>query len=589
MVRGIEFRRALDSGGADCASRFCGGCCKVTPPQPRRILFPPLRLLLGLKDEEQTPAHTPWWLLLLRLSRRRLLILALADPLLGRAVKILGNGPLVLVVDNGWAAAKNWDQRQTLIADLLRAAGDRPVAIVPTATPGPVTLAGCGCGGKNRARIEAGMPGPAIAWRRRRKSRAPICRNGRRSSGSATGSKTARARPCAARWPPRGRCASSRPDRPAIGSAAAPSRRHRIHRHRHPRRRAGIRARPGRRHRSAAARRLSDAPLDFQAGDNARHRRTSPCRWKCATRRRGWKSRAKTRAGAVQLLDTGGSERRVGPGLGGGDGKRTAAAVRCLLSGAGADAIRRSGKRHHQRVDRPSRFGAVPGRYRQDQRQRCRCGAEIPQGRRRSDPFRRSAHVQWQPTTLVPVSLRTGGRYLGSAMAWNQPQHLASFPARFALQRPGGAGEVTVSRQILAEPSAESVGPRLGAADRRHAPGDRQAKRRRLDRAVPHHRQPRLVDPAAVGTLRGHAEAASGACRRERRRRRWRELSSLAPLSVLDGFGRLEPPTPDIAPIAARDFERTDVSIKHPPGLYGAQWRRQRAERNGCAMPRSRP
>ncbi len=87
---------------------------RVTPPQPRRILFPPLRLLLGLKDEEQTPAHTPWWLLLLRLIAAGLLILALADPLLGRAVKILGDGPLVLVVDNGWTAARNWDQRQTL-------------------------------------------------------------------------------------------------------------------------------------------------------------------------------------------------------------------------------------------------------------------------------------------------------------------------------------------------------------------------------------------------------------------------------------------------------------------------------------------
>src|ERR1700742_725099 len=122
---------------------------KVTPPQPRRILFPPLRLLLGLKDEEQTPAHTPWWLLLLRLIAATLLILALADPLLGRAVKLLGEGPLVLVVDNGWAAAKNWDQRQTLIADLLHAAGDRPDAIVPTATPGPVTLLDAGAAEKN--------------------------------------------------------------------------------------------------------------------------------------------------------------------------------------------------------------------------------------------------------------------------------------------------------------------------------------------------------------------------------------------------------------------------------------------------------
>ena len=46
---------------------------RVTPPQPRRIQFPPLRLLLGLKDEEQTPAHTPWWLLLLRLIAAALL------------------------------------------------------------------------------------------------------------------------------------------------------------------------------------------------------------------------------------------------------------------------------------------------------------------------------------------------------------------------------------------------------------------------------------------------------------------------------------------------------------------------------------
>ncbi len=82
---------------------------KVTPPQPRRIVFPPLRLLLGLRNEEQTPAHTPWWLLLLRLAAAALLIAALSDPLLGRAPQVFGGGPVVLVIDNGWAAAKNWD------------------------------------------------------------------------------------------------------------------------------------------------------------------------------------------------------------------------------------------------------------------------------------------------------------------------------------------------------------------------------------------------------------------------------------------------------------------------------------------------
>ncbi len=56
---------------------------------------------------------------------------------------------------------------------------------------------------------------------------------------------------------------------------------------------------------------------------------------------------------------------------------------------------------------------------------------------------------------LVPVSLRTGGRYLGSAMAWNQPQHLASFPLTSPFNGLTVPAEVTVSRQILAEPSAE--------------------------------------------------------------------------------------------------------------------------------------
>ena len=33
---------------------------RVTPPAPRRIVFPPLRLLFGLKSTEETPARTPW-------------------------------------------------------------------------------------------------------------------------------------------------------------------------------------------------------------------------------------------------------------------------------------------------------------------------------------------------------------------------------------------------------------------------------------------------------------------------------------------------------------------------------------------------
>ncbi len=42
---------------------------RVTPPRPRQVVFPPLRLLLGLDDKDATPAKTPWPLLALRHRR----------------------------------------------------------------------------------------------------------------------------------------------------------------------------------------------------------------------------------------------------------------------------------------------------------------------------------------------------------------------------------------------------------------------------------------------------------------------------------------------------------------------------------------
>ena len=82
---------------------------RVTPPSPKRVVFPPLRLLLGLNATEETPARTPWWLLLLRMIAAALIVVALAQPTIGQPPKPLGSGPLVLFVDNGWTAAAHWD------------------------------------------------------------------------------------------------------------------------------------------------------------------------------------------------------------------------------------------------------------------------------------------------------------------------------------------------------------------------------------------------------------------------------------------------------------------------------------------------
>src|SRR4051795_10029886 len=84
---------------------------RVTPPSPRRIAFPAIRLLLGLVPREETPARTPLWLILLRMLLAALLILGLAHPLLNPTAQLPGSGPLLLVVDDGWAAAPQWRAR----------------------------------------------------------------------------------------------------------------------------------------------------------------------------------------------------------------------------------------------------------------------------------------------------------------------------------------------------------------------------------------------------------------------------------------------------------------------------------------------
>ncbi|HWA45294.1 MAG TPA: DUF4159 domain-containing protein [Hypericibacter adhaerens] len=108
---------------------------RLMPPAPKRQIFPAIRLLFGLRPPEETPYRTPWWLLLLRLVIASLVILALAHPLEDARQPLPGGGPLLLVVDNGWAAAAHWNERQATLADRLRQAEreGRMAALLATA------------------------------------------------------------------------------------------------------------------------------------------------------------------------------------------------------------------------------------------------------------------------------------------------------------------------------------------------------------------------------------------------------------------------------------------------------------------------
>ncbi|MEM9682541.1 MAG: BatA domain-containing protein [Pseudomonadota bacterium] len=115
---------------------------RVTPPAPRNIRFPAIRLLFGLESPERTPESSPLWLILLRLLAVALLILALAHPLMNPSSQLQGDGPLVLAVDDGWAASSRWPERQEAMRQAItRADRDGRGVVVLTTAPSETELA----------------------------------------------------------------------------------------------------------------------------------------------------------------------------------------------------------------------------------------------------------------------------------------------------------------------------------------------------------------------------------------------------------------------------------------------------------------
>ncbi len=108
---------------------------RIIPPAPKQIRFPAIRFLLGLEPEEETSARTPLWLLIMRLVLASLVILALAGPVLNPEPELAGKGPLVLVADDGWAAAPGWARRTEMLQRFAERAQrqNREVVLLGTA------------------------------------------------------------------------------------------------------------------------------------------------------------------------------------------------------------------------------------------------------------------------------------------------------------------------------------------------------------------------------------------------------------------------------------------------------------------------
>lgn len=105
---------------------------RAVPPAPIRRRFPGVVLLLGLRDDDNETDKTPWWLLALRMAAIGAAIVAFAGPILNPTVKQAGTGPVLVLLDAGWADARDWARRIDRAAAVVDDAGrqGRPVAVV---------------------------------------------------------------------------------------------------------------------------------------------------------------------------------------------------------------------------------------------------------------------------------------------------------------------------------------------------------------------------------------------------------------------------------------------------------------------------
>jgi hypothetical protein len=169
------------------------------------------------------------------------------------------------------------------------------------------------------------------------------------------------------------------------------------------------------------------------------------------------------------------------------------------------------------------------------------------------------------------VKLRRGGRSLGGSLTWEKPQHLASFAADGPFAGLAVPRDITVSRQVLAEPDAVLAtkswasledGTPLVTGERRgkglvalfHVSADMRWSDLPMSGSFVEMLR-RIVDISGYTSTPG-AGAAGGT-----------NNETVAPLRTLDGFGAFGPPPSTAKPLAA-DF-RDRASLDHPPGFYG--------------------
>jgi hypothetical protein len=548
---------------------------RLTPPAPRRLQFPAIRLLLDLLPREETPHRTPLWLIIFRLLLAAILIIALAHPLINPVRQFQASGPLLLVVDDGWTSAPHWPQRLEAMTDLVERADreGRSVMLLTTAPRGdgqPIAVSGLMTAAQARGVVQALRPQPwgtdrkaALAAAESIRSEEPL--NSIWISDGTVSRKDDPGTELAARLQELGPVTVMRdiPDNLPLLLLPPP----------HEPGALEMRlARPsGGAERTVAVRAIADdgrlvtrQDVTFAVG-RARAEERVVLPTELRNRMVRLVIEGETSAGATVLFDEGWRRRPVGIIVGAAQGEeqpllgntyyvdRALAPfneirhgdVETLLQGKLAVLVLADiGNLTQAQIDQLKGWverGGVLIRF---------AGTWLAQ---KTDP-------------LLPVRLRGTDRAMGGAMSWAQPLRLAPFPNAGPFAGLAVPPDVTIRRQVLAEPDID-LGDKTWARLTDGTPLVTGARQGQGWIALIHTTANADWSNLALSGLfvemlqrltelsEGFVEAGAE--------------DALPPLETLDGFGRLTPPPAIAVPATPAVIAAGVAEPRHPPGYYG--------------------
>jgi hypothetical protein len=559
---------------------------RLTPPRPQEEVFPPLRILARVLKREETPNKSPWWLTLLRLLMAALIVLALAEPVFNPREKLeTGGNALALVMDNGWASAPDWERRVATAERLLTDAADAGIPVVLALTAekenseiGPFDAEAA------RARLNAAQPRPVPVNRAATYGRVAAALAelpGATVAVLTDGLETAgdRAAFDALLTGGESRLVWIEPDR--LDALALTGTQNNADAFTVTAVRA---ADPAPRQATLGAfdergRRIADATLAFGPSEtSATASFTVP--FELRNDFHSISIDGERQAGAIRVLDENSRRRRVGL-ISQGEADQAQPLLSPLYYirralGPFADLVEPNNSdlavAIPQLIERnPAMIimadvGTLPGS----------AHAALADWVEKGGTLLRFAGPRLAASTdrddeLLPVRLRQGERSLGGALSWAQPQPVAEFPATGPFAGLTPPREVSVEKQVLAEPGADIV-ERTWA---NLADGTPLVTGASLGEGtvVLFHVTPEAtwsnlpISGSFVEMLRRIAQlsrnqgrvSADGEAR----------IATLPPWRLISAEGGLVPPPPGAMPMEVGPGRMPAVTVENPPGLYG--------------------